>query len=128
MDDTAGAPAGGDQYLGLFQGQGIFPAIDHFRQLGLLAAGRAQEDAVGIAIVLPELDVQGTLIVRHCQYYFYLPSAVVRAAGTGFYQSTPEVTLTIPSTAAKVISVGAYDSTYEAYADFSGKTDKQRLL
>ena len=55
------------------------------------------------------------------RYYFYLPSAVVRAAGTGFYQSTPEVTLTIPSTAAKVISVGAYDSTYEAYADFSGR-------
>ncbi len=55
------------------------------------------------------------------RYYFYLPSAVVRASGTGFYRSTPEVTLTIPSTAAKVISVGAYDSTYEAYADFSGR-------
>ena len=55
------------------------------------------------------------------RYYFYLPSAVVRAAGTGFYRSTPEVTLTIPSTAAKVISIGAYDSTYEAYADFSGR-------
>lgn len=55
------------------------------------------------------------------RYYFYLPSAVVRAGGTGFYRSTPEVTLTIPSTAAKVISVGAYDSTYEAYADFSGR-------
>lgn len=55
------------------------------------------------------------------RYYFYLPSAAVRAAGTGFYHSTPEVTLTIPSTAAKVISVGAYDSTYEAYADFSGR-------
>ena len=55
------------------------------------------------------------------RYYFYLPSAVVRAGGTGFYRSTPEVTLTIPATAAKVISVGAYDSTYEAYADFSGR-------
>ncbi len=55
------------------------------------------------------------------RYYFYLPSAVVRSAGTGFYRSTPEVTLTIPATAAKVISIGAYDSTYEAYADFSGR-------
>ncbi len=55
------------------------------------------------------------------RYYFYLPSAVVRSKGTGFYRSTPEVTLTIPSTAGKVISVGAYDSTYEAYADFSGR-------
>lgn len=55
------------------------------------------------------------------RYYFYLPSAVVRAGGTGFYHPTPEVTLTIPATAAKVISVGAYDSVYEAYADFSGR-------
>lgn len=31
------------------------------------------------------------------------------------------MTLTIPATASKVISVGAYDSVYEAYADFSGR-------
>ena len=54
-------------------------------------------------------------------YYFYLPSSSVRNARTGFYQSTPDVTLTIPSTAAKVITVGAYDSIYDAYADFSGR-------
>ena len=64
--------------------------------------------------LVPERIVTG-------RYYFYLPSTVVRSGGTGFYRSTPEVTLTIPSTAAKVISVGAYDSTYEAYADFSGR-------
>lgn len=55
------------------------------------------------------------------QYYFYLPSASARSASTGFYLPTPEVTLTIPSTAAKVITVGAYDSVYDAYADFSGR-------
>lgn len=55
------------------------------------------------------------------QYYFYLPSASARSAATGFYLPTPEVTLTIPSTAAKVITVGAYDSAYDAYADFSGR-------
>lgn len=54
-------------------------------------------------------------------YYFYLPSAVVRSSSTGFYRPTPDVTLTIPATAAKVISVGAYDPVYEAYADFSGR-------
>ena len=54
-------------------------------------------------------------------YYFYLPAAAVRNAGTGFYQSTPDVTLTIPSTASKVLTVGAYDSVYQAYADFSGR-------
>ena len=36
-------------------------------------------------------------------------------------RTTPDVTLTIPSTASKVITVGAYDPVYEAYADFSGR-------
>ena len=64
------------------------------------------------------------------QYYFYLPSGTVRNAATGFFGSTPEVTLTIPSTAAKVITVGAYDSIYDAYADFSGRGfgEQQRTL
>ncbi len=55
------------------------------------------------------------------RYYFYLPSAVTRSGNTGFYSPTPEVTLTIPSTAQKVITVGAYDTVYDAYADFSGR-------
>lgn len=55
------------------------------------------------------------------QYYLYLPSENVRSEGTGFYNPNPQVTMTIPSTASKVITVGAYDSTYESYADFSGR-------
>lgn len=54
-------------------------------------------------------------------FYMYLPSAVVRNNGTGFYFPTPDVTLTIPSTSRKVITVGAYNSLYNAYADFSGR-------
>lgn len=54
-------------------------------------------------------------------FYMYLPSATVRNSGTGFYYPTPDVTLTIPATARKVITVGAYNSYYNAYADFSGR-------
>ena len=54
-------------------------------------------------------------------FYFYLPSAAARNANTRFFTPTPNLTLTIPSTATKVITVGAYDSTYDAYADFSGR-------
>lgn len=54
-------------------------------------------------------------------YYFYLPSSVVLNTGTRFFVPTPEVTLTIPSTAGKVITVGAYNSLYDSYADFSGR-------
>ncbi len=55
------------------------------------------------------------------QYYLYLPSYTARSSRSAFYRPTPQVTLTIPSTAAKVITVGAYDSTYDSYADFSGR-------
>lgn len=54
-------------------------------------------------------------------YTFYLPSSSVRSANTRFVRTTPDVTLTIPSTAGNVITVGAYDPVYEAYADFSGR-------
>ena len=54
-------------------------------------------------------------------YDFYLPSSSVLNAATRFFTPTPNKTLTIPSTASKVITVGAYDAAYEAYADFSGR-------
>lgn len=54
-------------------------------------------------------------------YYFYLPSSVVLNSGTRFFAPTPEVTFTIPSTSRKVITVGAYNSVYDSYADFSGR-------
>lgn len=55
------------------------------------------------------------------QYYLYLADSATRNAGTTFFEPTPEVTLTIPSTASKVITVGAYDEIYGSYADFSGR-------
>lgn len=55
------------------------------------------------------------------QYYLYLPAGSSMGDSTGFYRSTPQVTLTVPSTAAKVITVGAYDPVYDTYADFSGR-------
>lgn len=54
-------------------------------------------------------------------YTFYLPSGTVRSGNTRFVRTTPDVTLTIPSTASKVVTVGAYDPVYESYADFSGR-------
>ena len=55
------------------------------------------------------------------QYDLWLPSYGILNTSTRFLQSTPEVTLTIPSTADRVISVAAYDAFYESYADFSGR-------
>lgn len=65
-------------------------------------------------------QIEGIRVVTG-RYYFYLPSGPVRSGGTGFLRPTPEMTLTIPSTASKVLTVGAYDSSYDSYADFSGR-------
>ena len=55
------------------------------------------------------------------RYDFWLPSSGVLNRSTYFLSPTQDTTLTIPSTAAMVISVGAYDDSYQLYADFSGR-------
>ena len=82
----------------------------------LLPAGNGRYIDSGIWTFLldPIITVTGN-------YTFYLPSGTVRSDNTRFVRPTPDVTLTIPSTASKVITVGAYNPVYEAYADFSGR-------
>lgn len=55
------------------------------------------------------------------RYDMWLPSSQILNPATRFLRSTPDITLTIPSTAEKVLSVGAYDDNYQSYADFSGR-------
>ena len=55
------------------------------------------------------------------EYQLYLPGQAVRSADTRFFAPTPELTLTVPSTAGKLITVGAIYGAYDAYADFSGR-------
>lgn len=64
--------------------------------------------------LLPQRIVQGN-------YDMWLPSGGVLNAGTGFLFPTEETTLTIPSTASKVITVAAYDALYNQLASFSGR-------
>ena len=53
----------------------------------------------------------------------YMPSAVVRSENTRFLLPSPAQTLTIPSSAQKVITVGAYNAYVRSYAAFSGRGD-----
>lgn len=55
------------------------------------------------------------------QYDMWLPSQTVLGAGTGFLYPSEETTLTIPSTASGVITVGAYDANTMQTVDFSGR-------
>ena len=65
-------------------------------------------------VLTPERIVDGG-------YNLWLPAGSVTGASTGFLNSVPETTLTIPSTAFGVITVGAYDSFTDAPAAFSGR-------
>ncbi len=109
----------------------------------LVYVGEPRPYAVAQEIYLEMLPVEGnyidsgvwTIVIEPVQivtgqYYLYLPSSAVRNSRTGFYRSTPQVTLTVPSTASKVITVGAYDFNFDSYADFSGRgyADRRRTI
>ena len=55
------------------------------------------------------------------EYQLWLPSQSALNVGTAFLLPNSANTITIPSTAARVVTVGAYDSRTFSYADFSGR-------
>ncbi len=65
-------------------------------------------------ILIPKRIVSGA-------FDLWLPGQTALSAGSGFLYPTEETTLTIPSTAGKVISVAAYDARYRRLAEFSGR-------
>ncbi len=54
-------------------------------------------------------------------YDMWLPTGGILNPMTRFLEPTEETTLTIPSTASRAISVGAYDARTDSYAYFSGR-------
>ena len=55
------------------------------------------------------------------RYDFWLQESATLNEDTRFFSPSEETTLTVPSAAGKVITVGAYNSRTDAYADFSGR-------
>lgn len=55
------------------------------------------------------------------EFSMWLPSENILNQGTGFLFPVSQTTLTIPSTATRAVSVGAYNARTFAYADFSGR-------
>jgi subtilisin family serine protease len=60
-------------------------------------------------------------IIREGSYDLWLPAGAALNSGTGFLRPTVDTTLTIPSTASGVLTVGAYDAYTDAPASFSGR-------
>ena len=73
-----------------------------------------------IASGLWQIILTGNRVVDG-RYDLWLPGGGVRNSGTGFTRPSAQVTMTIPATAGRVITVGAYDARTFTYADFSGR-------
>lgn len=67
-----------------------------------------------------QIELQAERIIVG-EYEMWLPSERTLNIGTAFLYPSEQLTITIPSTAERVISVGAYDGFTGAYAPFSGR-------
>ncbi len=86
-----------------------------------LSPGRLENDNGGyLNAGTWEIQIEGESII-YGRYDLYMPSGVTRGENTRFFTPTPEATFTIPSTAGKVITVGAYNGATDSYASFSGR-------
>lgn len=65
--------------------------------------------------------------IKNGSIQMYLPAQETRSIDTRFLFPDPYATITIPATAGKVISVGAYAADFSAYAPFSGRGNYGRL-
>lgn len=82
--------------------------------IDFLPASSYIDSGIWSIVLVPERIVWGN-------YDLWLPGRSVLNQGTGFLYPTEETTLTIPSTAEKVVSVAAYDARYDQLAEFSGR-------
>ena len=76
--------------------------------------GRYVDSGTWRILLIPRNVVEGN-------FDLWLPGGGVLNEDTKFPFPTPDTTLTIPSTARKIISVGAYNSRLLSYAEFSGR-------
>lgn len=82
--------------------------------LEFLPKNRYVESGIWKFTLIPEHIVEG-------RFDLWLPSAGVLNRATRFLRPTPDTTLTVPATALRPVSVGAYDDSLRIYAPFSGR-------
>lgn len=104
---------GGTEIL-LYYGKPSPYSVNQEIYIDFLPQQQYVDSGVWRILLEPERIVDGT-------YEMWLPSQNVLNIGTAFLYPTPALTLTIPSTASRVITVGAYDARSLTYAIFSGR-------
>lgn len=79
-----------------------------------VAANKFVEAGIWLVRLVPKRIIVG-------DYHMWLPTGEVISPATKFLRPTEDTTLTIPSTARRVISVGGYDAYTDSFAYFSGR-------
>lgn len=105
--------AGQTEFL-LYYGEPSPYSVAQEIYIDMLPQGSYIDPGVWRIILTPRKIISGG-------YELWLPSEGVLNRGTGFLYPTDNTTLTIPSTAGRAVSVGAYNGLTFAYADFSGR-------
>lgn len=82
--------------------------------MDLIPVNQYIDSGIWIIRIIPEVSVVG-------RYDMWLPGNQSINTFTGFLKPDPEITLTIPSATDKAISVGAYDTSTDKVASFSGR-------
>lgn len=104
----------GNTELLVYYGEPSPYSVEQEIYVEFIPSGDYIDSGVWSVRLAPERIVDGT-------YQMWLPSRSVIGSATRFLRPTESNTLTIPSTASQVITVGAYNALTDAYADFSGR-------
>ena len=104
----------GDTELLIYYGKPSPYSASQEIYLDFIPGGSYIDPGIWEIILIPRSVVVG-------RYDMWMPGQSSLSAGTGFLYPTEDTTLTIPSTSAKVISVGAYNAVFDSYAPFSGR-------
>lgn len=104
----------GDTELLIYYGEPAPYSLSQEIYLEFLPVKDYVDSGVWSLYLIPEKIVEG-------DYEMWLPSFSVTGRDTRFLYPVEYGTLTIPSTAQKAITVGAYHSSLDIYADFSGR-------
>ena len=82
--------------------------------MDLIPVNQYIDSGIWIIRIITEVSVVG-------KYDMWLPGNQSFNTFTGFLKPDPEITLTIPSATDKALSVGAYDTSTDKVATFSGR-------
>ncbi len=105
--------AGRTQFLVYYGEPGPY-SVEQEIYVDFIPSGEYIDSGIWNIRLVPEHIVDGA-------YQMWFPSRSAIGSATRFLRPVESNTLTIPSTARQVITVGAYNAMTDAYADFSGR-------